>query len=126
MTSVAGKLSELGVADDRIFFFPSWEPDGSRFRSEVGAGWGPPVVSAGIRRSQTTRVSSTGCTFIKWPTWPTASGTRLWPQRRSVPPPCKQCDGEYFALFDRHLFCFFSACMIVALDGGDQQGGVLP
>lgn len=35
MTSVAGKLSELGVADDRILFFPSWEPDGSRFRSEA-------------------------------------------------------------------------------------------
>lgn len=46
---------------------------------------------------------------------------------RSVPPPCKQCDGEYrCSLSDRHLFCFFSACMIVVLDGGDQQGGVLP
>lgn len=33
MASVAEKLSELGVADDRILFFPSWEPDGSGFRS---------------------------------------------------------------------------------------------
>lgn len=35
LASVAGKLSELGVADERIFFFPSGETDGSRFRSEA-------------------------------------------------------------------------------------------
>jgi hypothetical protein len=28
---VAQKLAELGVADERIVFFPSWLPDGSRF-----------------------------------------------------------------------------------------------
>ncbi|MCG3114068.1 MAG: hypothetical protein LLH30_00125 [Candidatus Manganitrophus sp. SA1] len=41
MTSVAEKLSELGIADDRILFFPSWEPDGSRFRSEAARGRWP-------------------------------------------------------------------------------------
>jgi hypothetical protein len=41
MTSVAEKLSGLGIADDRILFFPSWEPDGSRFRSEAARGRWP-------------------------------------------------------------------------------------
>lgn len=35
MTSVAEKLCGLGIAEDRIVFFPSWEPDGSGFRSEA-------------------------------------------------------------------------------------------
>ncbi|MGE0127373.1 MAG: hypothetical protein AB7U82_04625 [Blastocatellales bacterium] len=33
LTCVARKLSELGVGDERITFFPSWEPDGSHFVS---------------------------------------------------------------------------------------------
>ncbi|MFO0753152.1 MAG: hypothetical protein U0411_07505 [Thermodesulfovibrionales bacterium] len=32
---VAEKLAELGVADERIVFLPSWEPDGSGFFSEA-------------------------------------------------------------------------------------------
>jgi hypothetical protein len=35
LTSVAAKLSEMGVPDDRIAFFPSWLPDGAAFRSEA-------------------------------------------------------------------------------------------
>ncbi|MFP5212386.1 MAG: hypothetical protein ACLGPL_03305, partial [Acidobacteriota bacterium] len=31
---VARKLSEIGIPDERIVFFPSWEPDGSAFKSE--------------------------------------------------------------------------------------------
>lgn len=33
MTCVAQALSDLGIDDDRIVFFPSWEPDPQRFRS---------------------------------------------------------------------------------------------
>src|SRR5215208_6089224 len=34
MASVAGALAALGVPDDRITLFPSWEPDPAGFRSE--------------------------------------------------------------------------------------------
>ncbi len=34
LCGAAQKLSELGVPDDRIVFFPSWESDGARFVSE--------------------------------------------------------------------------------------------
>ncbi|MBI3803670.1 MAG: hypothetical protein HY282_07890 [Nitrospirae bacterium] len=40
ITCVAQRLSELGIAEERIAFFPSWEPDPSRFRSkEARARW---------------------------------------------------------------------------------------
>ena len=35
MTCVAGKLCALGVAENRILFFPSWVPDGRCFRAEA-------------------------------------------------------------------------------------------
>jgi hypothetical protein len=70
ITSVASCLSGLGIPDDRIAFFPSWEPSGEQFISEAArrrwerhrkftASWNPPLaaspcieLSAGMWRSR--------------------------------------------------------------------------